>query len=89
MPIVRQTGGLADTITEFNPETGEGTGFRFDEYDPVDFQSAVDRALAVWPNRKLWTKLMRNGMKQDFSWNLSASKYMQVYTGLHKSSSDF
>jgi starch synthase len=89
VPVVRATGGLADTITEFNPETGEGTGFRFDAYDPADFRSAVDRALAVWPDRKLWTKLMRNGMKQDFSWSRSASKYMDVYTGLRKSSSDF
>jgi starch synthase len=89
VPVVRATGGLADTISEFDPRTGQGTGFRFTEYEPSDFREAVDRALAIWPDRKLWTKLMRNGMKQDFSWNHSAARYLEMYTGLRKSSSDF
>ena len=79
VPVVRATGGLADTVTEFNPVTGEGTGFRFDVYDPEHFQAAIDKALALCPNRRAWLKLMKNGMKQDFSWNSSARKYLEVY----------
>jgi len=79
VPVVRATGGLADTVIEFNPNSGEGTGFRFDSYDADGFRSAVNRALALWPNRESWQQLVRNGMKQDFSWNRSARQYLDVY----------
>src|SRR5215510_4608611 len=80
VPVVRATGGLADTVTEFDPATGEGTGFRFTDYDAGQFQAAVLRALALWPDKKSWNRLMQNGMKQDFSWSRSAKKYVSVYS---------
>jgi starch synthase len=79
VPVVRATGGLADTVIEFDPATGEGTGFRFEEYDAEQFKAAVHRALMTWNHRPHWLKLMRNGMNQDFSWTRSALKYMEVY----------
>lgn len=79
VPLVRETGGLADTVKEFDPKTGAGTGFVFKEYTSKAFLEAVDRALAVFSNRKLWSKLMKNGMKLDFSWRTSAKQYVALY----------
>ena len=79
VPIVRRTGGLADTVQEYDPATGTGTGFVFTDYDPEQFKAAVDRALALWPDRKSWRRLMRNGMRQDLSWRKSAEKYLETY----------
>jgi starch synthase len=70
---------LADTVQEFNPQTGEGNGFCFSAYDAGHFSAAIHRALALWPNREAWQRLMLNGMKQDFSWKVSARKYVEVY----------
>jgi starch synthase len=89
VPVVRATGGLADTVVEFDRATGLGTGFRFGPYDPEEFRSAVDRALSVWPDRKSWQRLMRNGMEQDFSWRRSAGKYLELYTAFSNSASNF
>jgi len=82
VPIVRATGGLADTVREYNPFTGTGTGFCFQEYDPEPFRAAIDRALALWPDRNAWRHLMRNGMQQDFGWKESAKRYVELYEGL-------
>jgi len=79
VPVVRATGGLADTVSELDASSGEGTGFCFYPYELEHFKAAVDRALAVWPNRGLWTRLMKNGMKQDFSWGRSARAYVEAY----------
>ncbi|HYR89603.1 MAG TPA: glycogen synthase GlgA [Terriglobia bacterium] len=79
VPIVRATGGLADTVREYDPATGQGTGFVFRDYDPDEFKAAVNRALALWPNREQWRRLMLNGMRADFSWTESARKYLEVY----------
>jgi starch synthase len=79
IPIVRATGGLADTVSEYDPATGRGTGFRFQDYDPDEFKTAVHRALALWPNREQWQRIMLNGMREDFSWAESARKYAEVY----------
>lgn len=79
IPVVRATGGLADTIFEYDPLNGKGTGFRFDRYDPEEFRAAIDRALSLWANPSAWLSLMRQGMTQDFSWNRSAKKYVEVY----------
>jgi len=87
VPVVRATGGLMDTVSEFDPASGEGTGFLFNDYDPEHFRSALDRALVLWPDRRLWTRLMQNGMKQDFSWKVSARRYKEVYqqlAGIHE-----
>ena len=80
VPVVRSTGGLADTVQEFSPSTREGTGFVFGDYEPIAFRAAIERALAAWNDRPLWECVIRNGMNQDFSWNVSARKYLEVYS---------
>jgi starch synthase len=79
VPVVRATGGLADTVQEFDPLTRQGTGFRFGPYDPIHFKEAITRALRTWDNGDLWRSLMWNGMRADFSWARSASRYAEVY----------
>jgi len=84
VPVVRRTGGLADTVQEFDPATGSGTGFVFDGYNPEEFKAAINRALALWPNKKAWRRLMQNGMRQDLSWKNSAKKYVDAYERVRK-----
>jgi starch synthase len=84
VPVVRRTGGLADTVQEYNRSTGTGTGFVFDDYDPEQFKAAIDRALALWPNKRAWRQLMRNGMSQNLGWANSAKKYVEAYERLEK-----
>jgi Glycogen synthase len=79
IPIVRATGGLDDTIKEFDPETGIGNGFKFAEYSSRAIIEKVTRALAVYQNKKLWLKLMQNAMKENFSWERSALRYQEIY----------
>lgn len=79
VPVVRATGGLADTVKEFDPATGQGTGFRFGPYDSRQFRDAIDRALRHWSDRERWLRIMRNGMESDFSWARSARRYAEVY----------
>jgi starch synthase len=78
VPVVRRTGGLADTVEEFDSASGTGTGFLFSEYGVEDFARAVERALAAWGSGSL-ESAMRNGMGVDFSWGASARRYMDVY----------
>jgi len=84
VPIVRRTGGLSDTIIEFNPEDCTGTGFVFDEYEATKLLKAIQRAVSLYKDTKLWKKLMRNGMKQDFSWSTSAKQYLKIYEKILK-----
>ena len=84
VPIVRATGGLDDTIEEFNMATGQGTGFKFSNYSGPALLGAVRRALAVYADPAKWTKLMQNGMAKDFSWQRSAGEYRKLYQGLGK-----
>jgi starch synthase len=79
VPIVRSTGGLADTVREFDPATGSGTGFCFTKYDADDFKAAIGRALTLWSDRNSWRRIMLNGMTQDLSWKKSARKYVEAY----------
>jgi starch synthase len=79
IPVVRATGGLDDTIKEFNPETQKGNGFKFKAYSSSDLIKAVKRAIDVYKNKLLWTTLMTNAMNEDFSWSKSAKKYEQIY----------
>jgi starch synthase len=79
VPVVRATGGLDDTIEEWNAERGTGTGFKFDGYDPNDLLAAVDRAIAAFHDKANWTQLMRNGMARNYSWQQPAREYAQVY----------
>lgn len=80
VPLVRATGGLADSVSEFDLVTGQGTGFRFEKYNGLAFMGALTRALMVIRSKKDWNKLVKNCMKQDFSWDKVATKYEDVYT---------
>ena len=84
VPVVRKTGGLADTISDFDEKTGKGTGFIFEKYDAKDFLSAIQRALSYYEQPKIWKKIVKNGMKQDFSWKSSAKDYSKVYEKILK-----
>ena len=79
IPIVRETGGLSDTITNYNPRTGQGNGFIFKTYDPKDLLVAVARALENYKYRSAWLKLVRSGMQESFSWEVPAKKYVVLY----------
>src|SRR5262249_55834685 len=84
VPVVRSTGGLADTVREYEPSTGDGTGFVFADYSPAQFRAAVDRALALWSDKESWQRLMLNGMRQELSWKSSAQKYVKAYGRVRK-----
>ena len=79
IPIVRKTGGLADTITGFNPQTGQGNGFVFEEYSQAALLGAIKRALNAYKDRKLWQGLVKRAMEYDFSWGNSAREYAKLY----------
>ena len=79
VPIVRKTGGLADTIENYDPATGQGTGFTFINYDAQEFLETIQQAIKVYQNKEAWIALMKNGMKKDFSWETSAKKYVEIY----------
>ena len=78
-PVVRATGGLADTVTEFDPVTGRGNGFLFQRFDAVEMMGALRRAVAIFRQPELWRVLQGNGMRQDFSWRKSADAYDDLY----------
>lgn len=79
IPIVRKTGGLADTITEYNPELCRGNGFLFERYNAEELFGAVSRAFKIYGRKELWKKLVINAMRCDFSWKASAKRYLDLY----------
>ncbi|MGA8743900.1 MAG: glycogen synthase GlgA [Terracidiphilus sp.] len=79
VPVVRATGGLDDTVEEWNPDLNTGTGFKFDRYDAQALLDVIDRALAAFNDKKQWTQLMQNGMAQNFSWEKPSREYAAVY----------
>lgn len=79
IPLVRSTGGLNDTVTEYNPETGTGNGFKFTGSAPGDLLRAVKNSVLLYENKEGWKKLIINAMKEDFSWRKSAEEYVDVY----------
>jgi starch synthase len=79
VPVVRATGGLDDTIENFDPATGRGTGFKFHEYSGEALLETIRRALLVYQDKNAWTQLMKNGMAKDFSWAASAREYLKIY----------
>lgn len=79
IPIVRKTGGLADTIADYNPQTGGGTGFMFKEYTGEALLETIKEALATYQKKKVWKKLQESAFRADFSWNASAKKYVTLY----------
>ncbi len=82
VPIVRATGGLADTVREFDPTTGSGTGFTFVPYTVEALLGAVQRAVDAYHRPADWRRLMRNGMTCDFSWRRAAGRYLDLYRSL-------
>jgi starch synthase len=79
VPVVRAVGGLVDTVRPYSPKSGQGTGFLFADYHPAAMMGALGDALRVYPNRRAWRRLQKNGMKKDFSWDRSAGEYVKVY----------
>jgi starch synthase len=84
VPIVRRTGGLADSVQHYDPETGEGTGIVFNDFDAGGLSWALDTALEwyEWPD--LWSQIIANGMRQDFSWQRAAGEYERLYASLQQ-----
>jgi starch synthase len=82
VPVARATGGLEDTIVAFDPYLGAGNGFKFGPYEPEAFLSSVRQAVETFRDKNQWRKIMANGMAADFSWDRSASAYMELYRSL-------
>ena len=79
IPVARATGGLYDTVVDFNPATGKGNGFAFDAYSPAALLEAVTRAVYAFGDKKAWSRLIHAAMTADFSWEKSARKYSDLY----------
>jgi 1,4-alpha-glucan branching enzyme len=88
IPVVRATGGLKDSVEEFNSVRGNGTGFLFESYNGDAFLDAIDRALTAFRRKDDWTTLMKNAMARDYSWSRSASEYAALYRRLRFSYRD-
>ena len=82
VPIVRKTGGLADTVIDYDPIKLTGTGFVFEEYTVKAMLEAIERAVELFKKNRTWKKLVKEGMKQDFSWSASAKKYSELYQSM-------
>ncbi len=82
VPIVRACGGLADTIEPYNEYDGSGNGFRFDNYNAHDMMHVIDYALSLYREHSKWSDLVKNVMNVDFSWNVSAKKYIDIYKNM-------
>jgi starch synthase len=79
IPLVHATGGLADTVENFDPGTGNGNGFTFDEYSPQALLGTLQWAMGVFTDQQAWRRMQAAGMRQDFSWETSARRYAGVY----------
>jgi starch synthase len=84
IPVVRATGGLNDTITPFDEKKREGNGFTFGPFHSGAFLKAINRAVSLFHDSKMWKTLIYNGMKADFSWDRSAEKYVEIYRSVLK-----
>lgn len=79
VPVVRKTGGLADTVRDIDEYPENGNGFTFDEFEPKEFYNALNRALHYFKDKEKWFNIVNVGMKEDFSWNNSANQYIKIY----------
>jgi len=79
VPVVRDTGGLSDSVINYDIKSGKGTGFVFKEYSPWAMLDAVKTAISVYKNKRMWAKLLIKDMALDFSWDISAKKYLELY----------
>jgi starch synthase len=85
IPLARETGGLADTIVDYNEDNAGGTGFLFKEYEGSEFLSALQRALDAYKNRKVWRAIQKRALESDYSWKASAKEYIELYKKIIKS----
>jgi starch synthase len=81
-PIVRRTGGLADSVQLFEPDSGEGTGMVFNDYDAAGLRWAINYALRLYQDKRTWRKLMQNGMAMDYSWKKQGQVYVDLFRQL-------
>jgi len=79
IPIVRYTGGLADTVKEYNPQTGEGNGFGFEGFESADLLKAIAKAIYYYQDKEHWQRIIRNAMTTELSWDSSAKEYIKLY----------
>jgi starch synthase len=84
IPIVRETGGLKDSIVAYNPETGTGNGITFGSVNAQDMIGAIKRTVKLYLDKEHWNTLVANGMKSDFSWKTSSKEYMKLYKDMLK-----
>jgi starch synthase len=84
IPIVRRTGGLADSVRQFDPATGSGTGCVFNDYDPPAVEWGINTALDWFGQPESWRRLMQNAMHEDFSWGRQVPKYVEVFRGVQR-----
>ena len=84
VPVVRATGGLDDTVAQFNPDTLQGNGFKFKAYSATAFFRQIQNALSLFKEKKKWRALIRNGMEGNYSWDASAEKCLKLYHLIHK-----
>ena len=84
LPIVRATGGLADTVVDLDEKPKSGNGFVFTQYSAAELLKAIKRSLAAFKNKTTWTAAMQRAMKSDFSWSSSANRYIELYKSLFK-----
>ena len=84
VPLAREVGGLADTVSEFNPATGEGNGFLFLEYSPKALFTTMRHAVSIFQDKNKWQRLVKNGMRCNFSWAASARCYIEAYKRVEK-----
>jgi starch synthase len=82
IPIVRKTGGLADSVTHFDPATGTGTGIVFNDFDTTAMAWALETAMAWYVQPDLWQRLVQNAMRMDFSWQTQCNEYLKLFAGL-------
>ena len=82
VPIVRKTGGLADTVDLYDPETGEGTGVVFEHYNTAGLRWAILATLDLYRNKAVWEKIVKSGMEKDFSWEKQGALYVELYRRL-------
>jgi starch synthase len=85
VPLVRRTGGLADTVQQYERTTRKGTGILFDDFSPAAFAAALDEALALYKQRDHWHALVANGMREDFSWGRQTRLFVELYERLARS----
>lgn len=82
VPVVRRTGGLADSVEHYDPVSGVGTGVMFNDFDAPALEWALDTALDWYAQPKHWRRMMGNGMAKDFSWARQTQKYLEIYERL-------